>query len=112
MIHQSESLNKFSQQDLQLRCNFQVTFSQSFVSDIGCNNLDEISSTRAIFDNGKNSSTDNLTKSLTEIFPTMSSVFTQRIYSLCQRITPSQLSLAVLLHSTPVSQGVSLKPKA
>ena len=100
MTHQSESLSPSSQIDLQLRLNSQVTPSQSFASDISCDNLDEMSSPRAMFDYGKNSSTDNLTKSLTEIFPTFSSVFTPGLYSLSQNSTSSQLPLAVSLPST------------
>ncbi len=71
-----------------------------------------MSSRRALFDYGENSSTDNFTKSLTEIFPTPPSVFTLGLYSLSQKPTPSQLPLAVSLSSTRASQGVRLKSKA
>ncbi len=112
MTHQSESPSTSSQIDLQLRYNSQVAPSQSFASDIGCDNLDEMSSPRALFDHGEKSSTDNLTKSLTEIFPTPPSVFTPGLYSLSQKPTPSQLPLAVSLPSTRASRGVRLKSKA
>ena len=53
MTHQSESPSTSSQIDLQLRYNSQVAPSQSFASDIGCDNLDEMSSPRALFDYAK-----------------------------------------------------------
>ncbi len=71
-----------------------------------------MSSPRTLFDYGENSSTDNLTKSLIEIFPTLPSVLTPGLYSLSQKSTPSQLPLDVSLPSTRASRGVRLKPKA
>ncbi len=46
---QSECPSTSSQIDLQMRYNFQVALSQSFASDIGCDNLDKMLSPGALF---------------------------------------------------------------
>ncbi len=84
----------------------------TFAFHIGCNNRDEMLSTRALFNYSKSSSTDNLTMALTEIFAAPPSVFTPRLYSLSQKLTPSPIPLAVLLPSTFASLGVYSKSEA
>lgn len=110
MTQQSESLCTSSQLDLQLRSNSQVATPPSFASDIGCENLDQMSSPRALFDYEEIPPADNLMESFTEVFPTPP--FVPELYSLSQKPTPSQLPSAVSLPSTRASRVVRLKSKA
>lgn len=110
MTQQSGSPCTSSQLDLQLRYNSQIATPQPFASDIGCDNLDQMSSPRALFDYEKNLPADNLIESFTEVFPTPP--FVPELYSLSQKPTPSQLPSAVSLPSTRASRGVRLKSKA
>lgn len=98
MTQQSESPCTSSQLDLQLRYNSQVATLKSFASNVGCDNRDQMSSSKAFIE------------SFTEVFPTPP--FVPELYSLSQKPTPSQLPSVVSLPSTSPSRGVRLNSKA
>lgn len=68
MTQQSESPCTSSELHLQLRYNSQVATPQSFASNIGCDNRNQMSSPRAFFDYEENPPADNLIESFTEVF--------------------------------------------